>query len=144
MKKTATFVVACIICLNSLNAQCKKVDIAKLSELRTLVDSEYKKALDSLGFKEKRSSFGAKIFNRTCAENNVAVDESITKSNSTILYISNDRALFVLLQKTISNNSDYVLVETENKNRTIYKSKKENIAFEEKGTTFQISINSPL
>jgi hypothetical protein len=151
MKKLIFLLSLFILSLNSSNAQCKKVDITKLVQLRTLDEKEYKKALEGLGFIGDNYSSIVLSFNRECTINGNKSEESISRMfeggddsyEISLLYSIKDKSTFDLLKKQIATNKNYTLQKSSDKNNTSYKSKKDYITFTEKGNEFQIDISNP-
>jgi hypothetical protein len=150
MKKLATLLALSILFFNYSNAQCKKVDIAKLVQLRTLEDAAYKKAMEALGFTEDKNLSLVKNFNRECAINGATVKESISKmvessedfEEITLSYFIKDKSTYEILKKQVLNNKNYTAQKNSDKSSTNYKSKNDYIIFTETDNEFQINISN--
>jgi hypothetical protein len=150
MKKLVFLLSLFILFLNNSNAQCKKVNIAKLVQLRTLEEKEYKKALEELGFIEDKKPSIDLSFNRECTNNGNTSKESLSRlfedgEESYEIIISfyfKDKSTFEQLKKQISTNKKYAISKSSTKNETNYKSKKDYIMFTESNGEFVINISN--
>jgi hypothetical protein len=70
MNKIVFLLSVFLLSLNSSNGQCKKLDVLKLVQLRSLQEKQDKKTLEEgLGFTEDKNSSMVLSFNRECTDN---------------------------------------------------------------------------